>query len=154
FVGGGHVIKIFYKGSKDAESEELTEVRPGCLVHADEATTSDLEELSKLTKIPYNDLLDCLDKYELPRVEQIEQNLLIFTRFATDQEIGLYTSTLTLILTPQYVISICPHRCILIKDFLEQKGKYATVPSSKLVINLLQKINYEFSSQIRRVRYN
>jgi len=148
------MIKIFYKKAKDAEPEELTEVRPGCLLHADEATTADLETISKLTKISYNDLLDCLDKYEIPRVEQIEDNLLIFTRYPTDQEIGLYTSTLTLILTPSYVISICPHRCLLIKDFLEQKNKHTTLQNTKLVINILQKINVEFTGQIRRVRYN
>lgn len=148
------MLKIFYKKSKETDVEELAEVCPGCLVHVDEATTSDLEQISSLTKIPYADLLDCLDKYEIPRVEQIENNLLIFTRYPTDQEVGLYTATLTLILTEDYLISVCPHRSLLIKDFIAQKNKYSTISSTKLLIYILQKISHEFTGQIRKVRYN
>lgn len=148
------MLKIFYKESKEAEVVELPEVRPGCLVHVDEASIADLETVSNLTRIPYADLLDCLDKYEIPRVEQIENNLLVFTRYPTDQEVGLYTSTLSLILTDKYLITICPHRSLLIKDFIEQKNKYSTVSNTKLLINILQKISHEFTGQIRKVRYN
>ncbi|MBS0628927.1 MAG: magnesium transporter CorA family protein [Verrucomicrobia bacterium] len=148
------MLQIFSKKSKEADLEEVSEVTPGCFVHVDDATTSDLEAISQLTKIPYADLLDCLDKYELPRVEVIENNLLIFTRYPTDQETGLYTGTLTFILTDSYMISICPHTSTLIKDFLAQKNKYSTTSTTKLLILLLQKISQEFTGQIRRVRYN
>lgn len=148
------MLKIYSKKSKEAEVEELSEVCPGCLVHADEASTTDLETISRLTNIPYADLLDSLDKYELPRVEQIENNLLVFTRYPTDQEAGLYTSTLTLILTDQYLITITPHHSLLIKDFLEQKNKYSTASNTKLLIYVLQKISQAFTSQIRKARYN
>lgn len=148
------MLKIFFKSSNDGGLEELPEVRPGCLVFVDEATTSDLETISGLTKIPYADLLDCLDKYEIPRVEEIEDNLIVFTRYPTNQEAGLYTGTLTLILTETYLITICPHLSVFIKDFLAQKNKNATVSNTKLLIYILQKISHEFTMQIRRVRYN
>jgi len=148
------MIKIYSKKTKEAEVEELTEVCPGCLLHADEASTADLETISRLTKIPYADLLDSLDKYEIPRVEQIEDNLLVFTRYPTDQETGLYTSTLTLILTDQYLITISAHHSQLIKDFLEQKNKYSTISNTKLLIYILQRISQEFIGQIRKARYN
>jgi len=146
--------KIYYKTAKDTEIQELSEIRNGCWIHVDEATTTDLQELNKLTGIEYADLLDCLDKYELPRIEKSNHNLLIFTRYPTDQEIGLYTSTLTLILANHYFITVCPHRCLLVKDFLEQKGAFSTLQNTKLLILLLMKINQEFTGQIRKVRYN
>ncbi|NGX37592.1 MAG: Cobalt/magnesium transport protein CorA [Chlamydiae bacterium] len=148
------MLRIYYKKAKDEEIQELSEARGGCWIHVDEASTTDLEELAKLTKIDYADLLDCLDKYELPRIERSGHNLLIFTRYPTDQEIGLYTSTLTLILANHYFITICPHRSLLIKNFLNQQNKFSTLQNTKLLILLLMKINQEFTGQIRRVRYN
>lgn len=148
------MLKIYYKKAKDAALQELSEVRDGCWIHVDEATTTDLEELSKLTKIEYADLLDCLDKYELPRIERSHHNLLIFTRYPTDQEIGLYTSTLTLILAGRYFITVCPHRSLLVQNFLETKNKYSTFQNTKLLILLLMNVNQEFTGHIRRIRYN
>ncbi len=148
------MLKIYFKKAKDAEITELSEVKNGCWIHIDEATASDLQELSKLTNIDYADLMDCLDKYEIPRIEKSNGHTLIFTRYPTDQEIGLYTSTLTLILGSHYFITVCPHRCLLVNNFLEQQGKYSTLQNTKLMLFILIKINQEFTSQIRRVRYN
>ncbi len=148
------MLKIYFKKAKDEELQELSEIREGCWIHVDEASTSDLETLAELIHIPYADLLDCLDKYEIPRIEPNNNNLLIFTRYPTDQEIGLYTSTLTLILANHYFITICPHRSLLIKNFIDQKNKFSTLQNTKLLILLLLKINQEFTGKIRRVRYN
>ena len=148
------MLKIYFKQTSDEAIQELSEVKEGCWVHVDEATTTDLEQLAHLTQIEYADLLDCLDKYELPRVEKIETNLLVFTRYPTDQEIGLYTSTLTLILAKDFFISVCPHRSLLVKNFLTQNNTFSTLQNTKLLILLLMKINQEFTGQIRRVRYN
>ena len=148
------MFKIFYKKAKDAEMQELTEVQDGCWIYVDEATNDDLREISKLTHIEYADLLDCLDKYEIPRIERRNHNLLIFTRYPSDQEIGLYTSTFTLILANHFFITICPHSCLLAKSFLDQKKTFSTLQNTKLLILLLLKINHEFHTQIRKVRYN
>lgn len=148
------MFKIYYKKAKDEAIQELSEVKNGCWIHVDDATTADLEELARLTSIDYADLLDTLDKYEIPRIERSGSNLLIFTRYPTDQETGLYTSTLTLILTSHYFISICPHRSLLIKNFLHQNTRFSTLQNTKLLILILMKINQEFTGQIRRVRYN
>lgn len=146
--------KIYFKQSRDENLTELNELKDNCWIHVDEATTNDLKQLSKLTGVDQTDLLDSLDKYELPRIERSDKNLLIFTRYPTDQEVGLYTSTLTLILAGNSFITICPNRCLLIKNFLEQKNKFSTKQNTKLLIQLLMKINQEFTSKIRRVRYN
>lgn len=146
--------KIYYKASNESEIEELPEFREGCWIHIDEATTTDLENLAKWAHIEYADLVDCLDKYELPRIEREGLNLLIFTRYPTDQEIGLYTSTLTLILGDRYFITVCPHRSLLIKNFIATQTQFSTVHSTRLLVLILMKVNQEFTGQIRRVRYN
>lgn len=148
------MLRIYFKKAKDEAIQELNEIKEGCWIHVDEATTTDLEELAHITNIDYADLLDCLDKYEIPRIERSDKNLLVFTRYPTDQEIGLYTSTLTLILANHYFITVCPHRSLLVKNFIGQNSSFSTLKNTKLLILLLSKINQEFTGQIRRVRYN
>lgn len=147
-------MKIFYKKEKDEEVKVLDKPAEGCWVHLDEATSSDLNELGKLIGMDYSDLQDCLDKYEIPRIEKVDNHVVIYTRYPTDQEVGLYTSTLTLIVTRQFFVTISPHRCLLIKNFLNQKNFSSTLEPRKLLIQLLFKINQEFTGQIRRLRYN
>ncbi len=147
------MIKIYYRETPQAELQVLTAPCPGCWIHIDEATTSAIQQVSAWTGIDETALGDTLDKYEIPRCERTENNLLIYTRYPTDQEVGLYTSTLTLILSGDRFITICPHRCLVIQNFIEQRTAFATTQSSRLLMQLLMRINQEFAGRIRRVRY-
>ena len=148
------MIQFFYKTAKDEMMTALPEPKEGCWIHAEDATLEDLAEISRLSGVETLDLQDCLDKYEIPRIERVKNDVLIFTRFPTDQETGLYTSTLTFILTPHYFITIAPQKCPIVRQILEQKGRLSLSQKSKLLIHILLKINQEFTAQIRRVRYN
>lgn len=148
------MLQIFYKKSSEEPLTTISEMLPGCWVHVDEASSEELQQLSLWTGIDYATLADCLDKYEIPRVEKRADQLLVFTRYPTDQEVGLYTSTLTLIIAKEAFITVCPQRCLLIQNFIEQNPRLSTQQSSKLLLQLLMRISQEFTAQIRRVRYN
>jgi len=148
------MYKIYYKDTEDQKLHEISNVRPDCWIHADQATESDLKEISQAMNIDYTDMLDCLDKYELPRIERSDQNLFIFSRYPTDQEIGLYTSTLTMIVTPDAFVTICPHRSLLVQQFLDGLPPNLPLQNTKLLIYLLLKINQEYTKKIRKIRYN
>ncbi len=148
------MLHFYFKTSKDQDFTILDQSQEGCWIHVDEATPEDLNEIGQLTGLEYSDLQDCLDKYEVPRIERIEQDVLIFTRYPVDQEIGLYTSTLTMILTSRYFITITPHSSLLIRKLVMQKNKLTTLEKSKLLIHLLLKIAQEFTLQIKKVRHN
>ncbi|GAB4191451.1 MAG: magnesium transporter CorA family protein [Simkaniaceae bacterium] len=148
------MITIYYKTESDEEFQILSEPIEGCWIHVDEATTSDINQISKLIDLDYTDIYDCLDKYEIPRIERILEHVLIFTRHPTNQEAGLYTTTLTIILTKDYIITICPSKSQLIENFISQKTKIATALKSKFLIYILLKITQEFTTQIKRIRAN
>jgi len=148
------MISFYFKTSKEESFSEVPELKEGSWIHVDEANRDDLDKLSKLTGIDYVDLQDCLDKYEIPRIEQIHNHILIFTRTPVEHESGLYTSTLTIIVTHQFFITISPYESIFIKNFLGQKTKIATHQTSKLLFEVLFKITQEYNFQIRKVRQN
>lgn len=148
------MMQYYFKTARDEEFQLIPQLKEGCWIHIDEATAEDLQAIAQLLSLDYADLQDALDKYELPRIEKVQNAALIFTRHPTEHEVGVYTSTLTIILTPHYVITISPHQNYLIRNFLIQKSKLSTLQKSKFLIALLFKINQEFTSHIRRVRHN
>jgi magnesium transporter len=150
------MIEYYFKTVKEENFLSLPSPKEGCWIHADEATGSDLDEICQLTGLENTDLQDSLDRYEIPRIEKIRNHVLIFARHPVEHDIavGLYTSTLTMILTAHYFITISPQKNPLIRSFISKKGKFSTLQRSKLMIHLLLRITQEFTSNIRRIRHN
>lgn len=148
------MLQYYYKTVRDEEFQLIPQAKEGCWIHVDETTTDDLGALAQILNLEPSDLQDCLDKFEVPRIERIQSTVLIFTRYPTENEAGLYTSTLAIILAPHYMATVTPHKSSLISHFLLHRSKLSTLQKSKLMISLLLKITQEFTAHIRRVRHN
>ncbi len=150
------MIEYYFKTAKDENFLSLPSAKEGCWIHIDEANANELNEICQLTGLEFTDLQDSLDRYEIPRIEKIRNHVLIFTRHPIEHDIGvgLYTSTLTMILTTHYFITISPQKNPLVHSFVSKKGKLSTLQRSKLMIHLLLSITQDFTSNIRRVRHN
>jgi magnesium transporter len=148
------MLQYYFKTVRDEEFQLIPQIKEGCWIHIEEATPDDLATLAHHLGLEQIDLQDCLDKYEVPRIERIQSTVLIFTRHPTEYETGLYTSTLAIILAPHYIATVAPHQCHLVQNFLVQKNKHSTLQKSKLLISLLLKITQDFTAHIRRVRHS
>lgn len=148
------MIQYYFKTVRDEEFQLIPQVKEGCWIRIEEATSEDLATLAQILGLEQTDLQDCLDKFEVPRVERIQSTVLIFTRHPSEYETGLYTSTLAIILAPNYIATVSPHPCHLIQNFMQGKSKLSTLQKSKLLISILFKITQDFTLHIRRVRHN
>ncbi len=148
------MIEIYYKALRDHEFKKIEGFRPGCWINIQEAGVEDLDKIMELTQIDFAELKDSLDKYEIPRVELTNDNTLIFTRHPSEQEPGLYTLTLTILMTPHYFITICPHISQVISKIRETSMQIGTTQKSKLLFHILLRIAAEFNNNIKRVRTN
>ena len=122
------MIEYYFKTTDEENFLSIPAPREGCWIHVDEATATDLEEICRLTGLDIADVQDSLDRYEIPRIEKIGSHTLIFTRHPVEHDVavGLYTSTFTMILTPQYFITISPQKNHLIRSFVAKKGEFST----------------------------
>lgn len=150
------MIEYYYKTAKEENFLSLPAPKDGCWIHIGEATSGDLDEICRLTSLDIADVQDSMDRYEVPRIEKINNHTIIFTRHPTEQDlaIGLNTSTFTMILTTHYFITISPEKNNFIHSFVAKKGKLSTLQRSNLMINLLLKITQDFTSHIRKLRHN
>jgi len=148
------MITIYNKNEHDETFIEVPQPKEGCWIHVEDATTNDINQISKLIDLEYTDMYDALDRYEIPRVERVDETVLIFTRHPIRPEGGLYTTTFTIILTKDYFITICPQKSQIIESFILQKPKLSPSQKSKFLIYILLKITQEYTLQIKKIRTN
>ena len=148
------MIQYYYKTVRDEEFQLIPQAKEGCWIRVEDPSNEEMGVLAQLIGLEQTDLVDCLDKFELPRVERIHSTVMIFTRHPSEYETGLYTSTLAIILAPHYIATVSPHPCHLIQTYLQTKSRLSTLQKSKLLISLLFKITHDFTLHIRRVRHN
>ncbi len=147
------MIEIYFKTLRDGEYKRISDARAGSWLYAHSATLEDLQKIGEVIQIDPNELKDALDKYELPRIEHVGENVLFYTRHPGETEFGLYTETLTLILTNAHVIAITPTKSEIIETLLHTPSALTTTQKSKLILHILLKITQEFTFSIKRVRH-
>lgn len=147
------MIEIYFKSIRDEHFKKIEELKPGSWIHVTQASTEDLTQIKSMIHLDFEDIKDSLDKYEIPRIEQDQENIIIYTRHPSEQEIGLYTATLTIILTDSHVITISPGSSHVVDNILKNNLHLATTQKSKLLFNILLKTTQDYTMNIKRVRY-
>ncbi|MBM3193751.1 MAG: magnesium transporter CorA family protein [Chlamydiae bacterium] len=143
----------YFKEANDPRFHIVSSPTPDCWIHAENATLDDIERLSKVLKVESEDIKDALDMMEIARIERIEKDsFVVYVRFPYMQEIGVYTATLTIILSSEYLVTICPATCHIIEKLLSEKTTVATNMRAKLLIHILLRIVQEYTKVIRRIR--
>lgn len=146
------MIEIYFKTIRDDEFNIISDFRTGSWIHIDEANLEDLKKITELTGLEITDILDSLDKYENPRIEHKDKNIIIFVRHPSEIETGLHTNSLAIILTHSFLITISSSKSQLVNAILQYKTNLATTQKSKLLFNILLKVTQEFTSKIKKVR--
>lgn len=146
-----------YTYYKKIEGEDkfhtIPDSEPDCWVHIENATARDLEEVSKIIDIESDEMHDSLDMMEIARIERLEKgSFMVFARFPNIQEFGLYTATITLIVSKSTFITICPTTCHLIQKILTETSTLTTNMRAQLLIHILLRIVQEYTRVIKRVR--
>jgi len=146
------MMEIYFKSVKDEIFKPIQDLRAGSWINIQEATMEDLNKVSEITGLEINDFLDSLDKYEIPRIEHIDGDVIVFARHSSDIEEGLHTITVAIILTNNFIITISPQNSKIINSLIASKIKLGTTQKSKLLLYILLKITQDFTTKIKQVR--
>ncbi|MFA6118829.1 MAG: CorA family divalent cation transporter [Parachlamydiales bacterium] len=146
------MFEIYFKSIKDENFTLNEEFKVGSWINLKDTSMDDLNKICELTGLDSSDLIDSLDKYEIPRIEHIGDNIVLYSRHSSDLEEGLYTNTLTIILAKNYIITISPQKSKIIEAILESKINLATTQKSKVLLYILLKITHDFTTKIKHVR--
>lgn len=147
------MLYYYFKEAGEESFRPLHHLEEGCWLHVNNATITDISTLSTVLDLDFLNLQDCLDKYEIPRIEKIGSYVFIFVRAPTDNESGLYTSTFSIIISPSYFITISPTPTLLVENFMSQHMHISTYDRSKLLIRLLLKLMQDYTTHIKKLRH-
>lgn len=148
------MIEVYFKSVKDQKFERITDFRAGSWIHIDNADNNDLAKICEITNLQMADIKDSLDKYEIPRIEQTEDNVIIYLRHPSEELEGFYTSTITIILTRSYIITISPIESKLIDSVIASRINLATTQKSKLMLFIILQAVQDFTLKIKKARYS
>ena len=148
------MLEIYFKTVRDEEFKRIEDFREESWIYAREANLEDLNKIAEIASLDIAHLRDSLDKYEVPRIERHEETLLLFTRHPGEQEIGLYTEPLTIVLTKSFVICISPYSSAVVDNLLLMHLHLGTMQKAKLLLYILLRITQEFTTNIKRVRHS
>lgn len=147
------MYKSFLKNESDSQFHAVSEPIPDSWIHCEKANLQDLKEIGKILDIDSEDIKDSLDMLEIARIEKIESDIVvIYTRYPYMQEIGLYTTPLTIILSKEYIVTICPISSTLVDRLLSEPSKLTTKMKAKFTIHLLIRIIQEYNKVVKRIR--
>ncbi len=146
------MLEIYYKSIRDEKFVKTDKFKIGSLINISNAQMNDLQKISEITKVELDDILDTLDKYEIPRIEHINGNIIVYARNSSDLEKGLHTTTIAILLTSSYIVIISPQKSNIIESIIESRSKLATTQKSKLLLYILLKITQDFTTKIKQVR--
>lgn len=139
----------------DRESLSVTEVKDyqrGVWIDIENADSNDIEEVARLTNLTYEDLADGLDNLELPRVETQGNCILFFMRTPSDVNSGLFTETLSIVISPEYFITISSTTNKIVSELFDDQIDYSHHDFEDLLIAIINDVTKEYTRQIRRVR--
>lgn len=146
------MINVYYKSIRDEDFKEIDDFRIGSWINIKEATNEDLNKVHEISGVEISDIQDSLDKYEIPRIEHINGDIIVYARHSSELEEGLHTTTLTILLTKNFIITISPQKSTIINHLLTTKTDLATTQKSKVLLYILLKITQDFTTKIKQVR--
>lgn len=147
------MIKILVKNDHEAHFHTVPDFIEGSWINCEQATREDITEIAELIGLTYSDLSDSLDKQEIPRIERMGDIVVIYCRYPTLRtEFGMYTSTVTFVLTKSYFITISPTKNELLQDFILQNSRISSAAKTKCLLSILTKISQSYSAHIRKAR--
>lgn len=152
------MITNYIKQTEQDQFQVVDDPRPGCWIHIDMATNQDITTIAQLINIDVADLIDCIDRFEIPRLETFDDVAIVITRYpsktTTSTDIGLYTTTFAMVLSKDYFITICTEKSSLVKNVVNRKSDLLTSQKTRLMVLFLGKITQEYTVNIKLIRSN
>lgn len=143
------MIKIYKKTIKEAELIEVDDFILGSWVRVVDPTPEEVKMLATRTNIPLDILEDAVDESELPRIEYEDKNLVVIIRIPVENDQGVISIPLTVIITDKYIVTISIKHNEIIKKFLEGKTNFFTTQKSKFMLDIFNEVVKSYDNIIK-----
>jgi len=148
------MIKIIFKTIKEKVPIFIPEIKKGCWIHIEEPTTNELKFLINSLLLDKEIIKDALDPYEVPRLENEDDNIYIFSRYTNKENKNNNTSTFLIIVHQDYFITISKDKMNFLDKFFEGMVDFNSTQKNKLVLQIFLKIIGDYQRNINSIVKN
>lgn len=145
------MISFIYKRATDEIAQTRDEFTYGAWVHAEAPTDEELTYLTDTFTLDKSLLTDALDINEVPRIEQEDGAVYLFTRFVLTQKSRVFTTPVLIVYHKKTVITIAPKSVPQVNAITSQKGIWSTYDTEGLVLLLLSTLNTTIERSLNTV---
>lgn len=146
------MIRIFYKGIKHKHLDELKKIRGGVWVHVESPTEEEIGRLVDLFKVEETLLRDALDPFEVPRLEEENDIVYVFTQAPyREGAAGATTQPILFVLGKTFVLTVSGRKMEFFNAFISERRKIYTTQQTKMFIRFLSALNGEYTKHLARM---
>lgn len=145
------MLTIYEKTVKNGELKRVEEIKKGRWISLVDPAPEEIEKVLNRINIPLEFIDNALDEDERPRVEKVNDLVLMIIRIPHQEEIGvdkykITTLPLGIIITKDNVVTVCLKENEVMKDFQIGKIKtFYTTKRTRFLLQILQRANYYYT---------
>ncbi|MFZ5424593.1 MAG: magnesium transporter CorA family protein [Patescibacteria group bacterium] len=145
------MFKIYYKNIRNIELQEIKQFKKGSWLYVSNPTEKDIEKLVKKYGLEEGLIRDATDEYEVPRFEQEDGIIYIFTRHVYEINDKIYTAPLMIAISDSFVLTVCNNQSSPLQLFLNNKVEFNTTQKTKFLLRTLLLVNQEYKKYIHKI---
>jgi magnesium transporter len=150
--GQSEMITVYRKKPSDQELIKQDSLRSRSWINVEHADDNDIQRLTDITGLSEADIRDGLDNFEIPRIEKQDNFTLIFLRNPSEEIPTLHTSTITVIFSKDYFITLSANQNSIIDWMLESGYVITTDNQLHLLYLLISRLSREYTRMTRKIR--
>jgi len=143
--------KIFYKTSDQPTLNTINRFVKGCWIDIVNPDVEDFKLLSEKLNLQPSVIEDILDANEIPKVEKIDENLLIILKIPTTKNKNKVLGNFATIINPLCIVTISSSENPVIIKVVNNFKDLNTNNKSKLFFNLLDTLSIYYRNNIERI---
>ena len=143
---------IYYKTIGTTKLSKINKFAKGCWIDIQNPLKADLDLIQEKFGIESEIIEDILDTNEIPKVEKIDENLMVILKMPIVKNNRSELVNFTVIISPAAIITISLDSNPTIDRVIKSSSNIFTSQRSKLFIKLLQELAILYLKDIERIR--
>lgn len=145
------MIKIYQKTVTDTNLRELSEFKVGSWIYVEDPSSEEIRRLSQDFSLDLSILYDALDPNEVPRVEEEDGVLYIFTRVPFSEDGKVATIPLLVAVGENFILTLSQEPLLFFKNLTNGKIQFVTTQKTRSILQIFSEINSSYNSHITEI---
>lgn len=139
------MITFYQKTITTRRLKTVEEFKVGSWVHVEDPSEEDLEKLEHQLGLDRGLLLDAVDPYEVPRVEEYHGITYIFTRIPYEEGEKISTTPILLGVADSFVFTVSRKKLAFFDRFVDGSIEFSTTQKVRFMLHMLSEVDSAYA---------